>query len=154
MDISLISSYWGDGKRTYHHTAPTSLNFGLYEALRLVAEEGLEQRWKRHRENAEFLWQGLQEMGLSLHVEYSVRLPSLTTVKIPDNVDGAEVVTFLRKYNNIEISGGLGELAGKVWRIGLMGYNSRRENVVLLLASLKEALYKCDKKRLAETSKL
>jgi len=148
MDIALIASYWGSGKRAYHHTAPISLNFGLYEALRIIVEEGLEARWKRHRDNATVLWQGLEEMGLTLHVPLPYRLPSLTTVKIPDNVDGAEVVAHLRAEYNIEISGGLGELGGKVWRFGLMGYNSRRENVLLLLAALKDALQKCKKSKL------
>jgi len=141
MDIALISSYWtGETKRTYHHTAPVSLNFGLYEALRLIAEEGLENRWKRHRDNAEALWKGLEELGLTLHVAHPNRLPTLTTVRIPDSVDGAKVVAHLLNEHNIEIASGLGELAGKVWRIGLMGYNSRKENVSRLLAALKDAL--------------
>jgi len=141
MDATLISSYWtGEIKRAYHHTAPISLNFGLYEALRFVAEEGLENRWKRHRENAEFLWKGIEALGLTLHVEYAHGLPTLTTVKIPDHVDGAKVIAHLLSEHNIEISGGLGELAGKVWRIGLMGYNSRKDNVHRLLAALKDGL--------------
>jgi len=146
MDIALISSYWSaETKRAYHHTAPVSLNFALYEALRIIAEEGLENRWKRHRENAEYLWKGLEALGLSMHVEYPYRLPTLTTVKIPENIDGAKVVSFLITNYNIEIAGGLGELAGKVWRIGLMGYNSRKENVDHLLGALKEALGQAQK---------
>jgi len=141
MDISLISTYWSsETKRTYHHTAPVSMNFGLYEALRIIAEEGLENRWKRHRENAELLWKGLEALGLTMHVEYPYRLPTLTTVKIPDHIDGPKVQSYLLTNHNIEISGALGELAGKVWRIGLMGYNSKKENVERLLVVMKEAL--------------
>jgi len=146
MDIALIASYWtAETKRAYHHTAPISLNFALYEALRIIAEEGLENRWGRHRDNAELLWKGLEALGLTMHVEYAHRLPTLTTVKIPDNIDGAKVVSFLLTEHNIEISGGLGELAGKVWRIGFMGYNSRKENVSRLLAALKDALAQAHK---------
>jgi len=141
MDISLISSYWSaETKRTYHHTAPVSMNFGLYEALRMIAEEGLENRWKRHRENAELLWKGLESLGLTMHVDYAHRLATLTTVKIPDHIDGPKVQSYFLTHHNIEISGGLGELAGKVWRIGLMGYNSRKENVEKLLVVMKDAL--------------
>ncbi|MFQ5585053.1 MAG: alanine--glyoxylate aminotransferase family protein, partial [Calditrichia bacterium] len=95
---------------------------------------------QRHRENAEMLWQGLSEMGLECHVAEEHRLPSLTTVSIPDGIDGKAVQRFLLSEYNIEIAGGLGELAGKVWRVGLMGYNSRPENVLLLLSALKDAL--------------
>jgi len=141
MDITLITNYWtAETKRAYHHTAPVSLNFGLYEALRIIAEEGLENRWKRHRDNAELLWKGLEALGLSMHVEYRYRLPTLTTVKIPDHIDGPKVQSYFLTQHNIEISGGLGELAGKVWRIGLMGYNSKKENVELILGVMKEAL--------------
>src|SRR5690606_2670771 len=90
LDMSLISKYWGS-ERTYHHTAPINMNYALREALRLVAEEGLEERWQRHRQNAELFWEGLKELGLHCHVEKEYRLPSLTTVVIPDGVDGKEV---------------------------------------------------------------
>jgi alanine-glyoxylate transaminase/serine-glyoxylate transaminase/serine-pyruvate transaminase len=139
LDMSLVSKYWGS-ERTYHHTAPINMNYGLREALRLVAEEGLEARWARHRQNAELFWEGLKEMGLSCHVEREYRLPSLTTVRIPEEVDGKTVARRLLTEYNIEIAAGLGELAGKVWRVGLMGYNSRRENVTLLLAALGKVL--------------
>ena len=139
LDLTMIQKYWGS-ERTYHHTAPISANFALYEALRIVAEEGLEVRWARHRRNAEVLWQGLEILGLELQVPLANRLPSLTTVRIPEGVDGAKIQSRLMADYNIEIAGGLGELKGKVWRIGLMGYSSRLENVTLLLAALEECL--------------
>jgi len=139
LDVSLLTKYWGS-ERTYHHTAPISLNYGLREALKLVAEEGLQQRWQRHRQNSEMLWQGLADLGLSCHVPEAYRLVSLTTVKVPDGVDAKAIATQLRVKYNIEIGLGLGDLAGKVWRIGLMGYNSRPESVLLLLKALEMVL--------------
>jgi len=139
LDLTMIQKYWGT-ERSYHHTAPISANFALYEGLRVIAEEGLEARWARHRRNAEVLWQGVENLGLELHVPLADRLPSLTTVRIPEGVDGAQIQSRLMKDYNIEIAGGLGELKGKVWRIGLMGYSSRLENVTLLLAALGECL--------------
>jgi len=139
LDLTMIQKYWGS-ERTYHHTAPISANFALYEGLRIIAEEGLEARWDRHRQNAEVLWQGLENIGLELHVPLENRLPSLTTVRIPEGVDGAQIQSRLMMDYNIEIAGGLGELKGKVWRIGLMGHSSRLENVTLLLAALGECL--------------
>ncbi len=139
LDMTMVSKYWGK-ERTYHHTAPINMNYAFREALRLVAEEGLEARWQRHQHNAELLWEGLAELGISCHVPREYRLPSLTTAVIPEGVDGKAVAVYLRKNYNIEIAAGLGQLGGKVWRIGLMGFNSRRENVALLLAALKDAL--------------
>ncbi len=139
LDMSLVEKYWGK-ERTYHHTAPISANYALYEALRIVAEEGLENRWARHRENAALLWNGLADLGLELHIPEEHRLPSLTTVRIPAGVDDLSIRKRLLAEYNIEISGGFGELAGKIWRIGLMGYSSRKENVLLLLAALRELL--------------
>lgn len=139
LDMTLVSKYWGD-TRTYHHTAPINMNYGLREALRLVAEEGLEARWERHRANAERLWAGLEAMGLHCHVDREIRLPSLTTVRVPDGVDAKAVARTLLLEHNIEIAGGLGQLAGQVWRIGLMGYNSRPDNVDRLLAALARVL--------------
>lgn len=135
LDMSLISKYWGND-RTYHHTAPINMNYALREALRLVAEEGLAARWQRHQEMAELLWEGLADINLACHVEKEFRLPTLTTVRIPEGIDGKSVSRQLLNDYNIEIGGGLGDLGGKVWRIGLMGFNSRRENVVLLLEAL------------------
>jgi alanine-glyoxylate transaminase/serine-glyoxylate transaminase/serine-pyruvate transaminase len=139
LDMTMIQKYWGT-ERTYHHTAPISANFALYEGLRIVAEEGLPARYARHERNARTLWAGMEEMGLELHVPEAHRLPSLTTVCIPDGVDGDAVRKRLLDEYRIEIAGGLGELKGKVWRIGLMGYASQPENVALILAALKECL--------------
>jgi alanine-glyoxylate transaminase/serine-glyoxylate transaminase/serine-pyruvate transaminase len=140
LDLSLVVKYWGK-ERTYHHTAPINMNYGLREALRLVAEEGLEARFARHRKHAEMLWQGLEAMGLQMHVPISHRLPSLTTVQIPPSVaDEVKVRQALLNEFNIEIASGFGPLKGKVWRIGLMGFSSRRENVTLLLEALREIL--------------
>ncbi len=141
LDMSLVGKYWGS-ERTYHHTAPINMNYGLREALRLIAEEDLEARWERHRTNANLLWDGLADLGLSCHVDKEIRLPSLTTVRVPDGVDSGQVARTLLTEYNIEIAGGLGALAGKVWRVGLMGFNSRPENVMLLLAALKNVLHR------------
>jgi alanine-glyoxylate transaminase / serine-glyoxylate transaminase / serine-pyruvate transaminase len=139
LDMTLLGKYWGP-ERTYHHTAPVNLYFGLREALRLLAEEGIEQSWQRHQKNVEYLWAGLERLGLKLHVEEAFRLPTLTTVRIPEGVDGKVIAQKLLSDYNIEVGGGLGELAGKVWRVGLMGYNSRPDTVDRLLAALKEVL--------------
>ncbi|MBI5247997.1 MAG: alanine--glyoxylate aminotransferase family protein [Desulfomonile tiedjei] len=139
LDMSMVGKYWGK-ERTYHHTAPINMNYGLREALRIVAEEGLEERWERHKSNANLLYEGLEELGIGCHVPKEHRLPSLTTALVPDGVDSKAVSGYLLRKFNIEIAAGLGQLAGKVWRIGLMGYNSRPENVNLLLSALKQAL--------------
>jgi len=139
FDLTLLMKYWG-GERTYHHTAPINLNYALREALRLIAEEGLAEQWRRHQQAAELLWSGLAEIGLKCHVESSFRLPTLTTVRVPEGVDAKTVAGRLLNEYNIEIAGGFGPLAGKVWRVGLMGFNARRENVVLLLEALKQVL--------------
>jgi alanine-glyoxylate transaminase/serine-glyoxylate transaminase/serine-pyruvate transaminase len=139
LDLTMVGRYWGK-ERTYHHTAPISANYALYEGLRIVAEEGLENRWARHRRNAEMLWEGLEALGLTLHVPVEHRLPVLTTVRVPDGIDDAKMRRQLLDEYNIEISGGLGELKGKVWRIGLMGYSSQPKNVVLLLGALERLL--------------
>jgi alanine-glyoxylate transaminase/serine-glyoxylate transaminase/serine-pyruvate transaminase len=139
LDMTLVGKYWGT-ERTYHHTAPINMNYALREALRLVAEEGLENRWTRHRENAELLWEGLAQLGIGCHVAKEHRLPSLTTALVPDGIDSKAVSVHLLQNYNIEMAAGLGQLAGKVWRIGLMGFNSRRENITLLLGALEKAL--------------
>ncbi|MFH0825183.1 MAG: alanine--glyoxylate aminotransferase family protein [Pseudomonadota bacterium] len=139
LDMSMVGKYWGSD-RTYHHTAPIAMNYALREALVIIAEEGLESRWERHRRNAELLWEGLAEMGISCHVAPEIRLPSLTTALIPPGTDGRAVGAILRDRFNIEVAQGLGQLAGKVWRIGLMGYNSRTEVVTLLLSALRKVL--------------
>jgi alanine-glyoxylate transaminase/serine-glyoxylate transaminase/serine-pyruvate transaminase len=116
------------------------MNYALREALRLVYEEGLEARFERHRTHATMLWEGLEELGLELCVSLDHRLPSLTTVWVPEGVDEAAIRGRLLAEYNIEIAGGLGAFKGRAWRIGLMGYSSRRENVTLLLSALKELL--------------
>lgn len=141
LDMTLLSKYWGSD-RIYHHTAPINLYYALREALRLIAEEGLENCWQRHQKNAEYLWQGLEDLGLTLHVPREFRLPTLTTVRIPEGVDGKAISRQLLTEYNIEIGGGLGELAGKVWRVGLMGFNSRPESVDRLLEVLRQVLPK------------
>jgi alanine-glyoxylate transaminase/serine-glyoxylate transaminase/serine-pyruvate transaminase len=150
LDMSLLAKYWGSdtpeasssANRQYHHTAPTNMYYALRESLRLIAEEGIENSWIRHQINVEYLWESLEKLGLKLHVEKQFRLPTLTTVRIPEGVDGKLIARKLLNDYNIEIGGGLGELAGKVWRIGLMGYNSRRDNVDSLITALKEVLPK------------
>jgi alanine-glyoxylate transaminase/serine-glyoxylate transaminase/serine-pyruvate transaminase len=139
LDMNLLRRYWGP-ERVYHHTAPIELYYGLREALSLVAEEGLEERWQRHLDNARLFWSGLAELGLSCHVDEEFRLPTLTTVRVPDGVNAKAIARQLLEEYNIEIGLGLGELAGKVWRVGLMGYNSRPENVLLLLEALQRVL--------------
>ncbi|MBW4554737.1 MAG: alanine--glyoxylate aminotransferase family protein [Trichormus sp. ATA11-4-KO1] len=141
LDMSLLGKYWGK-ERTYHHTAPINLYYGLREALRLVAEEGLANCWQRHQQNVEYLWEGLEDLGLSMHVDREYRLPTLTTVRIPENVDGKAIARQLLNEYDIEIGGGLGELAGQVWRVGLMGFNSRKESVDQLLTALRQVLPK------------
>jgi alanine-glyoxylate transaminase/serine-glyoxylate transaminase/serine-pyruvate transaminase len=139
LDLTLLAKYWGK-ERAYHHTAPINLYYGLREALRIVQEEGLEARYARHRANAELFWQGLEEMDLTMHVPAARRLTSLTTIVIPPGVDDMAVRKRLLDEYNIEIAGGLGALKGKIWRVGLMGYSSRREHVLLLLAALRKVL--------------
>jgi len=139
LDMTLLDNYWG-GKRAYHHTAPISMVYALREALRLALEEGLEARIARHRRNGEALWAGLQAMGLALHAAESYRLPVLTTVRIPEGIDDLKLRRALLYQHSIEIGGGLGPLAGKVWRIGLMGHSSLAENVLGALQALEQEL--------------
>jgi alanine-glyoxylate transaminase/serine-glyoxylate transaminase/serine-pyruvate transaminase len=139
LDLTLLTKYWGQ-ERTYHHTAPISMNYALREALRLVVEEGLEARFARHRANAEVLWKGLEALDLPLLVPLENRLPTLSTPKIPAAADDATIRRRLLDEYNIEIAGGFGPLKGQVWRIGLMGFSSRLENVILLLAALHRLL--------------
>jgi alanine-glyoxylate transaminase / serine-glyoxylate transaminase / serine-pyruvate transaminase len=139
LDMLLLGKYWGVD-RMYHHTAPISLYYGLREALRLVSEEGIDNSWTRHQTNVEYLWSSLESIGLKMHVEQQYRLPTLTTVCIPEGIDGKAVAKQLLLEHNIEIGGGLGELAGKVWRVGLMGYNSKQDNVDRLVAALKQVI--------------
>ena len=138
LDITMVERYWGDD-RTYHHTAPISMNYALREALRLVHEEGLEARWRRHELNHRAFVAGIEAMGLRMAVAPEQRLWSLNAVSVPDGVDDARVRTHLLE-ENIEIGGGLGPLKGRIWRVGLMGSGSTRENVLLVLDALRRAL--------------
>ena len=140
LDLTMIDKYWSK-ERVYHHTPSTTLHYGLREGLRLVLEEGLEDRWFRHQAIAEYLWEKMENLGLKLFVQREHRLPSLTTVCIPDGVDDAAIRTRLRDAYNIDIAGGFGPLKGKIWRVGLMGFSSRRENVTLLSEALREILH-------------
>jgi len=142
LDLDLLDRYW-NGDHSYHHTISSALVYALREGLRLVVEEGLEARFERHLRHAEMLWDGLEAMGLTLHVaDPARRVPSLTTVRVPDGVDEAQVRARLRDDYGIEIGAGLGPLKGKVWRIGLMGHGSHKPNVILLLAALVDLLRK------------
>jgi alanine-glyoxylate transaminase/serine-glyoxylate transaminase/serine-pyruvate transaminase len=135
LDLSLIEKYWS-ASRQYHHTVPISLIYALREGLRMVQEEGLASRHSRHRSMAELLCSELESLGFELHVTKEHRLPMLTTPVLYSKIDDAAIRNKLLDDYNIEIAGGFGPLAGKVWRIGLMGHSSRRENVALLLAAL------------------
>jgi alanine-glyoxylate transaminase/serine-glyoxylate transaminase/serine-pyruvate transaminase len=140
FDLTIVMNYWGK-ERTYHHTPPVPLIYALHEALRIVLEEGLEASWERHRQNQTALIAGLEAIGLILLVENPAdRLPTVTTVNIPSGIDEAVVRGRLLNDFNIEISGGLGELKTKTWRVGLMGYSSQRGNVLLFLAALERIL--------------
>jgi alanine-glyoxylate transaminase/serine-glyoxylate transaminase/serine-pyruvate transaminase len=135
----MVGKYWGS-ERTYHHTAPINMNYGLREALRLIAEEGLVQRFDRHRLNHRALVAGIEAMGLAMLVPEAIRLPMLNAVWIPEGVQDVSVRKALLNLYGIEIGGGLGQFAGKVWRIGLMGHACCRKNVFLLLAALESVL--------------
>jgi alanine-glyoxylate transaminase/serine-glyoxylate transaminase/serine-pyruvate transaminase len=141
LDQTLVMGYWsGAGKRAYHHTAPVNALYALHESLRLLAEEGLENAWARHQNMHQLLKAGLEKLGLGFVVDEAYRLPQLNAVYIPDGVDDAAVRSSLLGRYNLEIGAGLGDLAGKAWRIGLMGYGARAENVALCLRALEEAL--------------
>ncbi len=137
LDLTLIMSYWKGASRAYHHTAPINMHYGLYQALQLILEEGLDDVYARHLENHKLLVQGLADMGLEMLVDPDYRLPMLNSVKIPPGVEEAHVRGNLLKKHKIEIGAGLGPLAGKIWRIGLMGHTARPENVERLLTALR-----------------
>ena len=139
LDLSLVEKYWGED-RTYHHTAPISMNYALREALRLVEEEGLEKRWIRHRLNHSALVAGIEAMGLAMLVRPEARLWSLNTIKIPDGISDSQVRSRLLREFGIEIGGGLGPLKGRIWRVGLMGNSSTRNKVTLFLSVLEQIL--------------
>ena len=141
LDLNLVMGYWGKGaKRAYHHTAPVNTLYGLHESLVMLTEEGLENSWNRHQQNHQLLRDGLQTLGISYLVDESSRLPQLNSVIIPEGLSDEGVRNSLLANYNIDIGAGLGALAGKIWRIGLMGYTSRKENIENLLSAMKETL--------------
>lgn len=141
LDMQLVMGYWGENtKRAYHHTAPVNSIYALHEALLILKEEGLEQAWQRHRQQHEALAAGLEALGLEFVVDKSCRLPQLNSVTVPEGIDEAAVRSQLLQEFNLEIGAGLGALAGKVWRIGLMGYAARSENVQLCITALEKVL--------------
>jgi alanine-glyoxylate transaminase/serine-glyoxylate transaminase/serine-pyruvate transaminase len=140
LDLSLVKDYWVGAKRAYHHTAPVSAMFALREAYQLVLEEGLENRWARHRQNHELLKTGLESMGIEFLVDKPYRLPMLNAVKVPEGVDDVSVRSILLNEYNIEIGAGLGQFAGNVWRIGIMGESSSSTHVNALLYAIKEII--------------
>ena len=141
LDLNLVMGYWGEGaKRAYHHTAPINALYALHEALLMLKEEGLENAWERHRKNHLILRAGLEAMGLQFVVNEADRLPQLNAVSIPEGIDDATVRGRLLHEYNLEIGAGLGALAGKVWRIGLMGHSSRKENILLCVSALESVL--------------
>lgn len=140
LDLTLLLGYWEGAKRVYHHTAPINMLYGLYAALRGLLDEGLPAAHARHRAAHEQLAAGLAELGLSLSVEPAARLPMLNAVTVPDGCDEAAVRARLLSRDRIEIGAGLGPLAGRIWRIGLMGHTARPHNVERLLAALAAAL--------------
>jgi alanine-glyoxylate transaminase/serine-glyoxylate transaminase/serine-pyruvate transaminase len=139
LDVTLLAQYWGQ-ERVYHHTAPINMTYGLYEALRLVHEEGLDASFKRHAQNHVALKAGLAAIGIGFAAQEGHQLPMLNAVRIPEGVDDAAVRRGLLERFGIEIGAGLGEFKGKVWRIGLMGHSSRMKNVIALLTALEELL--------------
>lgn len=141
LDMNLLTGYWGPGaKRVYHHTAPINALYALDEALRILKKEGLENSWSRHASNYQKLHAGITSMGLEFYVEAEYRLPQLNAVVVPDGVNEAAVRAYLLQEHNLEIGAGLGTLAGKIWRIGLMGASSAEGHVELCLNALKAAL--------------
>jgi alanine-glyoxylate transaminase/serine-glyoxylate transaminase/serine-pyruvate transaminase len=141
LDHTLVMGYWGDGaRRSYHHTAPINSLYALHEALLLLWEEGLEQAWERHARLHRGLRAGLEALGIEFLVAPEHRLPQLNTLRIPEKIDDATVRGRLLSEHGLEIGAGLGALAGKVWRIGLMGHSARSENVFTCLAALEQVL--------------
>ena len=141
LDLNLVLGYWeGDGKRAYHHTAPINALYGLHEALVVLQEEGIENAWARHWQNHHALKAGFEAMGISFVVKEGDRLPQLNAVTIPDGADDAIVRSRLLNEYSLEIGAGLGALAGKVWRIGLMGFASNQKNVLFCLGALEAVL--------------
>lgn len=140
LDLMLVRNYWAGAKRAYHHTAPVSAMFAFREALRLVLEEGLEERFKRHHQNHLLLRDGLEALGFEFLVDPAYRLPMLNAVKLPPGIEDAPTRNRLLDEFNIEVGGGLGDFAGKIWRVGLMGNSSSANHINSLLGALKTIL--------------
>ncbi|BAW80662.1 alanine--glyoxylate aminotransferase [Candidatus Nitrosoglobus terrae] len=141
LDLGLVKSYWGGaGKRAYHHTAPINALYGLHEALVILQEEGIEESWARHQRNHQALRAGIEAMGLAFAVKKESRLPQLNAIIIPEGINDAVVRTQLLQKYGLEIGAGLGEMAGKIWRIGIMGYGSNLRNVLIFLSALETVL--------------
>jgi alanine-glyoxylate transaminase/serine-glyoxylate transaminase/serine-pyruvate transaminase len=140
LDLTMIIDYWQGQKRSYHHTAPINMLYALYAAVKCIVDEGLEGVFRRHTETHEMLVSQLAELGLELLVDAPYRLPMLNAVKIPEGIDEADVRKRLLLEHDIEIGAGLGPLAGRIWRIGLMGHTARPESVEKLVGALKELL--------------
>ncbi len=144
LDLSLIEKYWSENP-VYHHTAPTSLIYALKEALSIIKNEGLENCWARHSESSKLLIKGIEKLNLNILADIKYRLPTLTGVKLPSSIPEQEIRSYLLNSHNIEVGGGLGENKGKLLRIGLMGYNANKNNVVKLLSTI-ESFMKTVKK--------
>ena len=141
LDQSLVLGYWsGEGKRSYHHTAPVNSLYALHESLVLLKNEGLDNAWSRHYAMHQELKAGVEALGLKFVVDAESRLPQLNALYFPEGIDEAKIRTQLLEEYNLEIGAGLGSLAGKAWRIGLMGYGARKENVALCLKALQDVL--------------
>jgi alanine-glyoxylate transaminase / serine-glyoxylate transaminase / serine-pyruvate transaminase len=140
LDAGMVADYWAEGKRVYHHTAPISMVYAIREALRIVLEEGLEARFARHRRHSAALMAGAAALGCAPQAQEGHRLPTLNCIQVPAGVDEAAARKHLLFEHGIEIGGGLGPLAGKVWRIGLMGESARQEHVLAVLAALEQAV--------------
>lgn len=140
LDLTMVKNYWAGAKRAYHHTAPVSSIYALHESLNIVLEEGLENRWARHREVHQYLRAKLENMGFRYLVEEQHRLPNLNSVFLPEGLDEAQLRRQLLDKYNIEVGGGLGAFAGKIWRIGIMGESCTRNHVNMLVGALEELL--------------
>ena len=143
LDLKLLTGYWaGEGRRAYHHTAPINAIYALHESLTILKEEGIENAWARHRRHHEALKAGLETLGLEFVVEADHRLPQLNAVSVPEGIDEAQVRSMLLSEHSLEIGAGLGSMAGKIWRIGLMGYSAREENVLKCISAMESVLIK------------
>uniref|UniRef100_A0A4W4H6H0 Alanine--glyoxylate aminotransferase n=2 Tax=Electrophorus electricus TaxID=8005 RepID=A0A4W4H6H0_ELEEL len=148
LDMTHLSNYWVRMHVLYHHTGPVSGFFALRESLAILAEKGLENSWRQHREVAEYLWKGIEDLGLKLFIkDKDLRLPSVTTIAIPDGYDWKELLAYMMKHHQVEMTGGLGPSIGMVIRVGLMGYNCSKFNADKALTALADALKHCPKRR-------